>query len=194
VLGFVWSFEHRKLNAETLDLLEIRTTDRVLDMGCGSGTGVRDAASRASHGHVTGIDVSQLMLDAARKRNRCGVRAGRVDFARVTDGKLGLASAAFDRIYSVHCIYFWKDPADTLRQLWAALRPNGRLVLAFVPEGPNVPERFRDETYRFYAPIEIARVLAASGFGAVRMVTRSESNPALVWAIAERASTPLDQA
>jgi SAM-dependent methyltransferase len=112
---------------ETLNLLEIRATDRVLDMGCGSGTGVRDAASRANRGYVTGLDVSQLMVDAARRRNRLAVRNGQVDFACVTDGELGLASQSFDRIYSVHCIYFWRDPAETLRQLGAALRPGGRL-------------------------------------------------------------------
>ena len=186
VLGFIWSFEHRKLNAKTLDLLEIRPTDRVLDVGCGSGTGVRDAASRASHGHVTGIDVSQLMVDTARRRNRHAVRSGQVDFTCVTDGDLGLASQSFERIYSVHCIYFWKDPAQTLRQLGAALRPGGRLVLAFVPDGSNVPQRFRDDTYRFYRPDEIERMLASVGFTATKVVSALGRGAAVVWVVAER--------
>jgi SAM-dependent methyltransferase len=186
VLGLIWSFEHRSLNAQTLDLLEIHATDRVLDVGCGSGTGVRDAASRASRGHVTGVDVSQLMLDAARRRNRAAVRSGHVDFACVKDGELGLASQAFERIYSVHCIYFWKDPVAMLSQLGAALRPGGRLVLAFVPDGPRVPRRFRDETYRFYAPDDVEHWLGAVGFTATKVVAAPRGAESVVWVVAER--------
>ena len=186
VLGFIWRFEHRKLNEETLDLLDVRVTDRVLDVGCGSGTGVRLATSRASHGHVNGIDLSESMLDAARKRNRCAVRSGRADFAQVEDGKLGLASESFERIFSVHCIYFWKDPRETLAQLAAALRPGGRLVLAFRPDGPNVPARFRDATYRFYAPADITAMLASVGFAATRVVSPPDGSDGVAWVVAER--------
>jgi SAM-dependent methyltransferase len=186
LLGFIWRFEHQKLNEETLDLLEVRATDRVLDVGCGSGTGVRLATSRVHQGHVTGIDVSEAMLDAARRRNRRALRAGRVSFAQVEDGKLGLADESFDRAYSVHCLYFWKDPRETLRQLAAALRPGGRLVLAFRPDGPDLPARFRDATYRFYAPAEIAEMVASVGFTAARIVTRPGRSDGVAWVIAER--------
>jgi SAM-dependent methyltransferase len=186
VLGFIWRFEHRKLNEETLDLLEVRATDCVLDVGCGSGTGVMLAASRAHQGHVTGIDVSEAMFDAARKRNRRALRAGRVDFALVEDGKLGLADGSFDRVYSVHCLYFWGSPRETLRQLAAAVRASGRLVLAFRADGPDVPARFRDATYRFYAPADIAEMVASVGFTTTRIVLRPDRSDGVAWVVAER--------
>jgi SAM-dependent methyltransferase len=186
LLGVIWKFEHRKLNTQTLDLLDIRATDRVLDVGCGPGVGVREAAGRAPQGHVTGLDVSSTMVAIARRRNRRAIRLGRVDITRLDVDDLGLAPESLDRIFSVHCIYFWKDPSETLRQLTETLRPSGRLVLAFRPDGADVPARFRDATYRFYTPTEVETMLRAAGFQSVRLVTPASGT--VLWVVAERQS------
>ena len=46
----------------------ITSTDRVLDVGCGSGQTTRDAARAASTGSALGIDLSSEMLSVARQR------------------------------------------------------------------------------------------------------------------------------
>jgi SAM-dependent methyltransferase len=96
--------------------------------------------------------------------------------------ELTLEAEAFDRIYSVHCIYFWNDPDRVFGQLAAALRPGGRLVLAFRPEGPSVPARFRDPTYRFYAPEDVIARLARVGLSS----EVSKPSDDVVWIVAER--------
>src|SRR5262245_56498645 len=45
----------------------IVATDRVLDIGCGTGQTTRDAGRSAVSGHVLGIDLSSGMLDRARE-------------------------------------------------------------------------------------------------------------------------------
>jgi SAM-dependent methyltransferase len=55
----------------------------------------------------------------------------------------------FDRIFSVHCIYFWRDVDAALAKLANALKPGGKLVLTFRPESEDIPARFRDPTYWF---------------------------------------------
>jgi SAM-dependent methyltransferase len=46
----------------------IKPTDRVLDVGCGTGATSRMAAARASAGAVLGVDLSAEMLAVARRR------------------------------------------------------------------------------------------------------------------------------
>jgi ubiquinone/menaquinone biosynthesis C-methylase UbiE len=46
----------------------IRPADRVLDVGCGGGQSTRDAARAAVPGSVLGVDVSNAMLERARRR------------------------------------------------------------------------------------------------------------------------------
>jgi SAM-dependent methyltransferase len=66
VLGFIWPREHRRLNAEVLDAVDVREGQRVLEIGAGTGHALREVARRTAPGHVVGIDISELMADLAR--------------------------------------------------------------------------------------------------------------------------------
>jgi SAM-dependent methyltransferase len=185
LLGFIWIFEHRKLNRATLDMLEIAPEHSVLEVGCGPGAAVREASKRAACGHVTGIDVSDVMVASARRRNRHEIASGRVSIRKVSDGNFGLEPASFDRIFSTHCIYFWKDPGQTLSELAAALRPGGRLILAFRPKSADLPARFRDPPYRFHTAREVEALIVDTGLERVR-VTADGDDSAIVWVSGER--------
>ena len=58
-------------------------SDRVLDIGCGTGQTTRDAARAAAGGSALGVDLSSRMLDYARRRaaeegvTNASLRAGR---------------------------------------------------------------------------------------------------------------------
>lgn len=174
LLGLIWPHEHERLNAEALDALDILPSQRVLEIGSGTGHALREASRRARGGKVVGVDVSPLMVDLARRRNRAGIESGEVEVQLGSAGTLVLDQAAFDRIYSVHCIYFWHDLDATLRTLARALKPSGKLVLAFRTAGLDVPARFRDPIYRFPQLDEVRAILESAGL-AVKRPTASSS-------------------
>jgi SAM-dependent methyltransferase len=180
LLGFIWPREHGGLNAEVLDVLDVRPGQSVLEIGCGTGHALHEVARRASGGRVLGVDISELMANLARSRNRRGLARGKVD-VRVGDiASLSLDGATFDRIFSVHCIYFWHDVDAVLAKLAAALEPGGRLVLAFRPEGDDIPERFRDLTYRFPRPHELEGALNRVGLAVERMAVSTTAPSVLL--------------
>src|SRR3954449_13416198 len=45
----------------------IRAGDHVLDVGCGAGQTTRDAARAAMEGRVVGVDISERMIEQARR-------------------------------------------------------------------------------------------------------------------------------
>ena len=65
--GMAWG--HRSLTAWALSHLDVQPTDRVLDIGCGSGMAIKLIAEITVDGFVTGIDYSQQMLRQARRSN-----------------------------------------------------------------------------------------------------------------------------
>jgi SAM-dependent methyltransferase len=149
LLGFVWPREHGRLNAEVLDALDLAAGQRVLEIGSGTGHSLREAARRAAPARVVGVDISELMVDLARRLNQAAVTRGEVEVRAGDIETLDLSGVAFDRIFSVNCIYFWRNADAVLSKLASALAPGGKLVLAFRPDGDDVPARFRESTYEF---------------------------------------------
>jgi SAM-dependent methyltransferase len=163
VLGFIWRREHGRLNAQVLDAIDIHTGQRVLEIGSGTGHALREAARRAAPGHVVGIDISDLMAGLARRLNHAAVAHGQIEVRAGDIETLDLNGAMFDRIFSVNCIYFWRDVDAVLAKLAHALSPGGKLVLAFRPDGDDIPARFRDPTYRFPRMETVTAVLERAG-------------------------------
>jgi SAM-dependent methyltransferase len=163
ILGAIWRREHAQLNTEVLDELDLRAGHRVLEIGPGPGEALHGASLRTRGGKVVGIDVSPVMVRLASDRNRDAVARGELE-VRLGDGiSLGLEAQTFDRIFSVHSIYFWRDVEGTLAQLASAIVPGGVLLLAFRPESDDIPARFRDPTYRFPRPADLEESLRRVG-------------------------------
>ena len=121
-------------NAEMLALLleaaAPQPGERVLDIGCGTGvTTIPYAEAVGASGHVTGVDISQPMLDAARRRvDEHGVGNVRLLLA---DGQVHkFERASFDLLTSRLGVMFFADPHAAFRNLIGALKPGGRLVMA----------------------------------------------------------------
>jgi SAM-dependent methyltransferase len=188
-LGLIWRREHARVNAEALEALDVQAGDHVLEIGSGPGEALREMARRATRGAVVGLDVSALMVRLARGRNRAAINSGLVEVKQVDGLTLGLEGRTFDRILSVHCIYFWRDQEGTLAQLSSALRPGGRMVLAFLPEGDAVPARLRGPTYRFPQPERVEAVLRRCGLEILGS-SPSKASPAVHLLVAGRETDP----
>jgi ubiquinone/menaquinone biosynthesis C-methylase UbiE len=56
---------------------------------------------------VFGVDRAAAMIRAAATRNRATLRAGRVALIQADLHALPMAGARFDKIFSIHTLYFW---------------------------------------------------------------------------------------
>jgi SAM-dependent methyltransferase len=102
--------------------------DTVLDVGCGTGQCSIEAARKVGGGEVLGVDLSEVMLEVARRRARAAGMAN-VSFVKGDAQVHPFAPRAFDAVIGRTSVMFFGDPAAGLGNLFAALRPGGRLVL-----------------------------------------------------------------
>jgi ubiquinone/menaquinone biosynthesis C-methylase UbiE len=169
VLGMLAGFimrvrpSNRLRNARTLELLDLRPGDRVLEVGFGPGLAIARAAELASGGTVVGIDHSELMLREATRRNVEAVRAGRVELLLGSADALPTFGRRFEKVFAVNVFMFWKDPVAVLGGLREVMSPGGVIALTLQPRRRGASTR---DTRA--AGEAMAAALRAAGFGEVR--------------------------
>jgi SAM-dependent methyltransferase len=107
---------------------DIRTDERVLDIGCGTGQTIREAARLAINGHVVGIDISVPMIEHARKLAEAeGLR--NVTFEHGDAEVFHFPAECFDVVISRFGTMFFADSIAAFRNIAKAMKPGGRLVM-----------------------------------------------------------------
>jgi SAM-dependent methyltransferase len=98
---------------------------RVLDLGCGYGWFCR-WASESGAARVIGIDVSERMLERARR----DWAADGIEYCRADLEDVDLPRASFDLVYSSLAFHYLTRLANLVARIHAALLPGGRLVFS----------------------------------------------------------------
>ena len=111
-----------------LDTVPIAPSDRVLDVGCGTGQSSRDVARLASSGSVHGIDLSVEMLDEARRRSAAEGLTN-TTFEHGDAQVHPFEDDAYDIAISRFGALFFNDPAAAFANIARALKPGGRLAV-----------------------------------------------------------------
>ena len=166
-----------ELGGAALDLLDPRSPERILDIGCGEGTLTRKIIERGAT--VLGIDNSPEMIAAARAKG--------VDALLLSAEDMQFF-AEFDAAFSNATLHWVLEKEQAARAIYRALKPNGRFAGEMGGEG-NL-RKLRDalddelvirgyvppiEASNWYAsPEEFALIYEAAGFDQIdaRLIER----------------------
>jgi SAM-dependent methyltransferase/predicted alpha/beta hydrolase family esterase len=110
------------------DALQVGPHDRVLDVGCGTGQTTCNAARAAALGTAWGVDISEAMIERARRRSKDAVITN-ISFEQGDAQSHPFSEGFFDLIASRFGTMFFREPIAAFTNLAHAARPNGRLVM-----------------------------------------------------------------
>ena len=153
-----------------LEAAAIGPSDRVVDVGCGTGFLLLGAARRASQ--VVGVDVTPAMLAEAKRRvDEAGLT--NVTLREATAEALPFADQRFDVALTRLTLHHFGNPGRVLGEMHRVLRPGGRVVLCDITAAEdsakadlhNRLERLRDPSHvQHYAVGAIVKMMEGAGF------------------------------
>jgi ubiquinone/menaquinone biosynthesis C-methylase UbiE len=115
----------------TAHVLEIRSTDSLLEIGFGSGAGIQHFAELANQGFVAGAEVSDTMLKMAKKKNARAIAENRVELQGYDGKQLPFDSNRFDKVCTINTVYVIAEPIGMFREMYRVLKPGGTVAVTF---------------------------------------------------------------
>ncbi len=108
----------------------------IIDIGCGPGNSTRAVKNRFPEARATGADLSENMLEAARRDNPdC-------DFIKLdVGGDLSALAGRFDVVFSNACLQWVPEHRKLLPSLFSLLRKGGALAV-------QIPMNFEEPIHR----------------------------------------------
>lgn len=111
---------------EALSKLDLDGGPGFLEVGCGAGWAVRQAAKRIPSGTACGIDISPLMIEKAAAQVD---NSENVEFQVASSESLPFENETFQSILCSNSFHHYENPVRALREIKRVLRPHGRFVL-----------------------------------------------------------------
>jgi SAM-dependent methyltransferase len=116
---------HRPVGEQAIARMHVEPNSRVLDVGCGSGWATRLLADYAFNGRVTGIDISDEMVQRARELSK---DYRNVDFEVTSAEQLPFDSNEFTHAFSMESLYYYRNIPKALAEIQRTLKPGGLFV------------------------------------------------------------------
>ncbi len=166
-----------KTRRATIDAAGLQPGERVIDVGCGTGSLALLAGERVRPGgRVVGIDASPQMIQTASKKRK---RGKPVEFRVAAIEQLPFEPDEFDAAFSTLMLHHLPDDVKEagLREVRRVLKPGGRLVIVDLLNSPRgllghfaghrLPENYAEQ---------VMALCRAAGFETVERIASKDEN------------------
>ena len=151
-----------------LDFADISSEAKLLDLACGTGELTRLLLEQNPQQQITGVDISESMLEIARKKLDTHPS---VSFYCASVTSLPFDNDSFDLVICANAFHYFASPQLALIEMKRVLKPKGEILILdwcrdyWVLKLLHPAFKFIDPAYqRCYTQAELDRLLNAAGF------------------------------
>jgi SAM-dependent methyltransferase len=128
--------DHLPITLPVLEKMRLAPPDSVLDVGCGGGWLSRRLAKLVPDGRVIGMDISDEMIQRAR---RASADFPNLMFVTGEVAEIPWQSNLFSHTISVESSYYWPNPAAGLKDIFRVLHEGGSgwILINYYRDNPH---------------------------------------------------------
>jgi len=156
---------HKSIYENVAKVLELQPEDDLLEIACGNGYFLK---KYASHVHsVAGLDLSELCVKLATKKNENRVTAGTAEFVCGEASQLPWEDNKFSAATVMGSFPAFPKPSESLKEMYRVLRPGGRAVVGIewnAEDGKDHSKDVKKYGYHIWAEGEARAMLKEAGF------------------------------
>lgn len=167
-VGNAMNKSNKVLYQLTLNNINIKDGDNILEVGFGNGRFFSDLNNRGANLTITGIDQSPEMVTEAINNNKALYQKGRIKLSVGSSISMPYENDSFDKVICINVIYFWENPELHLKEVLRVLKPDGYFCTGFRPKENLSKFHFSKFGFTLYAEEEWIALLEKNGFHLIR--------------------------
>ena len=130
-------------NRLAVDELDLPVDAVIIDVGCGTGSALRHAASRVTDGHLIGIDPVPRMIEIAREQSVDHPASARIEYREGSAEDLPVDDDSAHFVFAFDSLDHWQDVERGLSEIRRILQSGGQLVIVKDGRVPGAAEARR---------------------------------------------------
>jgi len=135
-------FPYKNLLEDLISAIDLKDGENVLDAGCGPGIVIERMMQEEKNINVTGIDLSEGMVNFAQKR--CRKFSDINIFIADLNKRLEFEDNCFDKVVCSNTIYALEDPGKVVAELHRVTKSGGVVVIANPKPNAGIMELLKD--------------------------------------------------
>ncbi|WP_010099447.1 class I SAM-dependent methyltransferase [Ornithinibacillus scapharcae] len=155
------------INRWTTEVMDLKGKAVILEIGIGNGATLHEIVKTVDIGSATGIDISNEMLKQARKRNLKYIEQGLMELRYGDVMDLPFEDIIFDKVFSIHTIYFWIDLNRSFSEIHRVLKPGGKVYIS-ITDRAQMEKMQRTNSFTLLDVTEIENLLQRNHFTSVK--------------------------
>lgn len=109
-------YQAKILEPYVYDFIDLKNVNRLLEIGCGVGAQTEILLKKFPKMHITGVDISEKQLNAAKTHLKSQVKNNKVHFVQADATQMPLKNHAFDGAFICWFLEHVPDPLAVLKE------------------------------------------------------------------------------
>ena len=161
VITKIWSFYFKKLSLWAIKQTTISDNYRILEIGYGGGSTIKNLLALNKNLEIQGIDISKESYRTAQRVHSDSIRKGSVQLKIGNVENIPYQNNYFDRVFAIQTHIFWKDIKKSFQEVYRVMSSNSTLIIA------SEKEKIHYHMTDYRTSHEFSQLLTSIGFSKI---------------------------